>query len=228
MSDNIPSVVIEGPSPDKASSAASPSSPSGSYTVTDVNADVTADTAAHARDKAIMQAERAALGQLFVRLGVTESVDKLKDDDIAMFVQSFEVQSERVSAVRYVGVFTIQFNPVEIKKKIVIPAASTALASGAPVAPAAVPAQSTDGSHLIVAVRANALQTWTQMKKRLSTIPQVTKIDTLDVSKGLIHVDLYFTGSFDELKQAATLQGLVLRTDMTGVLELYDGSMVIR
>ncbi len=232
VSENLPPVIIQDEAPDKAPAALAPAQPQAlvaSYTVTDVNIDVTAETAARARDKAIMQAERSALGQLCTRLGVTESIDKLKDDDIAMMVQSFEVQSERVSSVRYVGVFTVHFNPTALKKKIAIPAALPAGVGEAAASSEPAQVQShPDGSHLIVAVRANTLQAWAQMKKRLSAVTQVTKVETLDISKGLIHVDLFYTGAFDELKQAATLQGLVLRTDAMGVLELYDGSMVVR
>lgn len=86
------------------------------YEVTDVTADVTADNAAHARDQAIVQAQRSALEQLLDRLGAELSVtDQLSDDDIATLVQNFEVQSERRSAVRYIGVFTVQFRPNAVR-----------------------------------------------------------------------------------------------------------------
>jgi hypothetical protein len=86
------------------------------YGVTDVAVDVTADSAAHARDQAITQAQRLAFGQLLERLGVDASVGaKLSDDDIATLVQNFEVQNERASSVRYLGVFTVNFKPNAVR-----------------------------------------------------------------------------------------------------------------
>src|ERR1700722_8018446 len=51
------------------------------YQITDVPVDVTADSAAHARDQAVAGAQRAALEQLLSRLGADSSlVAKLEDD----------------------------------------------------------------------------------------------------------------------------------------------------
>ncbi len=86
------------------------------YEVTDVVTDVTADSAAHARDQAVAQAQRAAFGQLVDRLGAGASVaTKLSDDDIYTLVKNFEVQNERASAVRYIGTFTVQFKPAAVR-----------------------------------------------------------------------------------------------------------------
>ncbi len=84
----------------------------GLFTVTDVAVDVTADSAAHARDQAFVQAQRQALALLLERLDAgSKAADGLSDDDIAALVKSFEVQSERASSVRYIGAFTVQFKP---------------------------------------------------------------------------------------------------------------------
>ena len=86
------------------------------YVVTDVAADVTADSAAHARDQAIAQAQRSAFNQLLDRLGANSSVaTKLSDDDLSTLVKNFEVQNERTSSVRYIGTFTIQFKPNAVR-----------------------------------------------------------------------------------------------------------------
>ena len=86
------------------------------YQVMDVAADVTADSAAHARDQAIMQVQRSAFGQLLTRLGADSALEKKLDDDaLAAMVQAFEVQQERLSAVRYIGTFTVQFKPNAVR-----------------------------------------------------------------------------------------------------------------
>ena len=83
------------------------------YEVTDVAADVTSSSSAHARDEAVANAQRSAFEQLLGRLGVDTSLAaKLSDEDLATLVKNFEVQNERTSAVRYIGVFTVHFRPL--------------------------------------------------------------------------------------------------------------------
>lgn len=84
------------------------------FQITDVMADVTASNAAHARDQAIMQAQRAAFEQLMDRLG-GESKKPVDDDTVASLVQAFEVQKEQASSVRYLGTFTVQFKPNAVR-----------------------------------------------------------------------------------------------------------------
>ena len=86
------------------------------FEVSDVVADVTADSAAHARDQAIAQAQRTAFSQLLERFDADAALGtKLSDDDIATLVQNFEVQNERASSVRYIGTFTVQFRPAAVR-----------------------------------------------------------------------------------------------------------------
>ncbi len=108
--------IICGFSAEAQTPPAPPSSDLGVYQVADVVADVTADSAVHARDQAIMQAQRSAYEQLLQRLGADSSAAaKLSDDDIDAMVQHFEVQNERTSAVRYIGTFTVQFRPNAVR-----------------------------------------------------------------------------------------------------------------
>ena len=86
------------------------------YNISDVAVDVTADSAAKARDQAIAEAQRTAFTQLLDRLGVETSVGaKLSDNDLATLVQNFEVHNERTSAVRYIGNFAVQFRPTAVR-----------------------------------------------------------------------------------------------------------------
>jgi hypothetical protein len=232
VTDNLPPFIIQGESAAEKPSAAKESALATKesavvgdpYTVTDVNADVTADTAAHARDQALMKAERTAYTQLCGRLGATDNSDKLDDDALAALVQSFDLQSEHLSAVRYIGVFTIHFNPAAVQKKVVI---SSTPSPPAPVAEAKA-LNFGPVSHATVAVQADSLATWLQIKRRLNLVPFVAKIDTTDIGRGIVHIDLSYNGTLDNLKQATTDQGLVLCTNGAGVLELYDGSMAPR
>lgn len=86
------------------------------YNISDVAVDVTADSAAKARDQAIAQAQRNAFGQLLERLGADASVGtKLSDDDLSTLVQNFEVRNEKASAIRYIGTFAVQFRPTAVR-----------------------------------------------------------------------------------------------------------------
>jgi hypothetical protein len=219
--DSLPSAVQQDEGDDAVSAPEAPAAqpttpmpaPTDPYTVADVNADVTADHAGHARDQALAQAERAAFVQLCGRLGVApERASKFSDDDIAILVQSFDLQSERLSSVRYIGVFTIHFKQAAVQKKLgkFLPATAAAAA------------------HLTVTVQTPTLASWTQIKRRLSAVPQTAKIDVLDLGRGITHINLAYTGSIDALQQAVTAQGLVLRQVSPSDWLLTDGSMVPR
>jgi hypothetical protein len=81
------------------------------FKVMDVRVDVTADTAAHARDQAILQAQRSAFTELAIRLGIEGKAPQPDDATLANLVQGFEVQNERSSSIRYLGLMTVQFKP---------------------------------------------------------------------------------------------------------------------
>jgi hypothetical protein len=216
VTDNLPPAIYQGESavqPPKQAPAASAES----YTITGVDADVTADTAGHARDQALMLAERAAYVQLCKRLGVEDNSAKIDNDTLAALVQSFEVERERLSAVRYIGVFTIHFNPATIQKKLSLPIA--------PVLPASNPKTTPQGpvSHITVDVMVDSLPTWAQIKKRLTAAPEVVKIDTLTLGRGFVRIDLSYSGELGRLVRAVTDQGLILSQSGNDTFDLFDG-----
>lgn len=224
VTDNMPPVIIEGDSafqtpPPAPSFKDAPSVVTEPFTITDVNVDVTSDSPAHARDNALMQAQRLAYAQLCARLNAADNSAKLSDDDLAALVRSFEVQNERLSAVRYIGVFTIHFNQAAVQKKLNVPPVTVGEVKPVPQGPV---------SRLTVAVQTDSLAAWAQIKRRLGAVPQVAKIDTLSLGRGVSQIDLSFSGSLDELTEALTQQGFVLRSNETGAWDLIDGSMVPR
>jgi len=138
-------------------------------------------------------------------------------------VQSFEVQSERLSAVRYIGVFTIRFKQTALQKKIgkymSATADNTATGEDNKLMPAGTVA------HVPIAVQTDSLAGWTQIKKRINAVPTVARVDVVTLGRGASHIDVSYAGSLTDLQQALTAQGLVLRQNPAGVWELYDGSM---
>lgn len=88
-------------------------------TVVDVQVDVTAKSAAAARDQAIADAQRKAFDRLTQRL-VPNPADQARikpsQADIEAMVQDFAVENERVSSVRYIGLYTVRFRSGPVNK----------------------------------------------------------------------------------------------------------------
>ena len=88
------------------------------YVVSGVEVDVTAASAAAARDQAIAGAQQRAWQQLYQRLTGAADADRaprLAEVDLARLVQGVEVEQERASAVRYLGVITVSFRAPAIR-----------------------------------------------------------------------------------------------------------------
>ena len=148
------------------------------YEVTDVPADVTADSAAHARDQAIFQAQRTALQQLLSRFGADPALaGKLSDDDVAALVQNFEVQSERSSSVRYIGAFTVQFRPGATRNWLNDAGASFTEARSAPVV--VLPVYAADGHPVLWEERTKWRTVW-ENARNAGTVPLVVPAGDLD------------------------------------------------
>ncbi|MGD9741192.1 MAG: DUF2066 domain-containing protein [Dongiaceae bacterium] len=89
------------------------------YTVSDVQADVTAASAVEARDAAILLAQRSAFEKLLRQLAdenAIGSVPNLSNDQISDLVEDFDVVSERTSTVRYIGKFNFRFRGEPVRR----------------------------------------------------------------------------------------------------------------
>jgi hypothetical protein len=83
-----------------------------SYTVSGVNVDVTAESANAAREAAIILGQRMAFDKLVAQLADPQSatgLPRLTDAQLSDLVSDFEVESERASAVRYIGKLSFRF-----------------------------------------------------------------------------------------------------------------------
>jgi hypothetical protein len=91
---------------------------SAAFTVRDVAVDRTAVSAAAAREAALVDGQRAAFRRLLQRLVPQANYGRLpalSDAKIGDLVQNYEVQSERTSAVRYIGTLTYRFKPDDVR-----------------------------------------------------------------------------------------------------------------
>lgn len=85
----------------------------------DVAVDVTAESAAAARDRAIVEAQRSAFDRLLTTLSSPSDIARLptlSDDAISDMVLDFEVEEERVSTVRYIGRMAFRFRAEPVRR----------------------------------------------------------------------------------------------------------------
>lgn len=149
------------------------------YIVNDVAVDVTADSAAHARDQAIIQAQHSALGQVAERVGADPSVaTKISDDDLATLVQSFEVQEEHTSAVRYIGTFTVQFRSAASHTFLAGHGATFAVTRGEPVV--VLPVVNTSGHHILFEETTKWRTAWETAAHNTGMVPVIIPTGDLD------------------------------------------------
>jgi hypothetical protein len=86
-----------------------------------VKVDSTADSAPAARELARIDGQRRALGLVVDRLSGSSDnakLAKLDDKTITDMVESFEVASERMSAVRYLADYTFHFRPSKVRRLV--------------------------------------------------------------------------------------------------------------
>ena len=88
------------------------------YTVSGIEVDARADTAARAREAAIADGQTKAFQALVTRLVVREDVSRLPRlaaDRVTAYMRDFSVADERSSAGRYIALFTFRFNPRSVR-----------------------------------------------------------------------------------------------------------------
>src|SRR5215470_383627 len=142
------------------------------YVVSGVPVDVTAADAATARDQAIVEGQRKAFSMLMEQLVGAQTAATIQtpsDAQLSGMVQDFEVESERLSSVRYIGVMTYRFDAASIDAIIGKPAEGTDVTIGAvPTGPV---------RTLGVSVPIASLRDWVEIRRRLAGIPTVQRAE---------------------------------------------------
>jgi hypothetical protein len=88
------------------------------FTVRGVSVDVTAQTAAQARDEALLQGQVEAFNRLLARILPREAmirVPPLEPGQVLDYVSDFAVDNERTSDVRYLADLTVRFNDQSLR-----------------------------------------------------------------------------------------------------------------
>lgn len=120
------------------------------FTVRDVEVDVTADSAAAARDQALIAGQRKAFDQLLLTLTTPSEIaalPPLDDNAISDMVLDFEIQSEKVSTVRYLGELAFRFQADAVRQYLEQGGATYAVGSSRPAL--ALPVLTLDGDSLL-------------------------------------------------------------------------------
>jgi len=190
------------------------------YVVSGVPVDVTAADAVTARDQAILEGQRKAFAMLMEQQLGTEKAAAIKtpgDNQLSAMVQDFEVESERVSGVRYVGVMTFRFDAASIDA-----ATGKAPDPGAEIVTEAMP--SGPVRTITVDVPIASLREWIEVQRRLAGIRTLQRADVRGLARTEGRLNLVFFGDEAALQQTLAQRQLALVRDaQRWVLRLGDG-----
>src|SRR5215470_11495116 len=179
------------------------------YVVSGVPVDVTAADAATARDQAIVEGQRKAFSMLMEQLVGAETAATIQtpsDSQLSAMVQDFEVESERLSSVRYIGVMTYRFDAASIDAIIGKPADSTSNVTIGEVPSGPV-------RTLSVSVPITSLRDWVEVQRRLTGIPTVQRAEVRALARSEGQLDLVYFGDEMQLQQVLAQRQLSLLQD---------------
>lgn len=179
------------------------------YVVSGVPVDVTAADAVAARDQAILEGQRKAFTMLMEQQLGPEKAATIKtpsDDRLSSMIEDFEVESERISGVRYVGVLTFRFDQDSIDA-----ATGKAPEATAEIVTDAMP--SGPVRTITVNVPIASLRDWLEVQRRLSGIRTVQRTDVRGIARTEGELNLVFFGDELALQQALAQRQLTLSRD---------------
>jgi hypothetical protein len=188
-------------------------------TVSDVPVDVTAKDAAAARDQAIAVAQSKAWDKLVKEL-VPNPSDQARihasQQDIESFVQDFGVENERVSTVRYIGLYDVRFRESRVRRYLadwgVNVVASTDFMTPPgegmeqqPAVPVSGPA-----TPYPIAVSVAGVEGWVRLRNQLTGTPGVQHVALDALTREAAALTLDFSGDIVALQAALSNSGYVL------------------
>ncbi len=190
-------------------------------TIDNVPVDVTAKNAAAARDSAISVAQSKAFEQLIKQI-VANPADQARlhpsQQQIESFVKDFGVDNERVSTVRYIGLYSVRFKASLINKYLsdsgVTPANEQALQpdTGASGAPETATARQVTGpvTAYPIAMALSGITDWVRLHSQLAATPGVARVSLDALTHDGAAVTLDFAGDPVALQAALSSSGYVL------------------
>jgi len=193
-------------------------------TVSDVPVDVTAKDAAAARDQAIAVAQSKAFDKLVKEL-VTDPVQQARlhpsQQDIESFVQDFGVENERVSTVRYIGLYDVRFRESRVRKYL----ADSGVSAIASTDVTAQPGESMEqqpaapgspATEYPIAVPVAGVEGWVRLRNQLAGTPGVQHVALDALTREAAALTLDFSGDVVALQVALSNSGYVLVQTVPG------------
>jgi hypothetical protein len=187
-------------------------------TVSDVPVDVTAKDAAAARDQAIAVAQSKAFDKLVKEL-VTDPAQQARihpsQQEIESFVQDFGVESERVSTVRYIGLYDVRFRESRVRRYLadsgVSVVAGTTVADQPDEGMNQQPQESGGvATPYPIAVQVAGIEGWVQLRNQLTGVPGVRHVAIDALTRDAAALTLDFAGDVVALQAALSSSGYVL------------------
>jgi hypothetical protein len=173
-----------------------------------VSVDVTASDAVSAREKALLEGQRQALSQLLSQLATPADIAKLpplSDAQITDMVADYQVESEKVSSVRYIGQITFRFRADAVSSYLGQGGISTTVGAGPPVL--VLPVLTSGGKNLLFEDGNTWLAAWNQHRPADGVVRLVLPLgDAADVAA--ITGDEALAGDSAKLQALATRYGV--------------------
>jgi hypothetical protein len=173
-----------------------------------VNVDVTASDAVSAREKALLEGQRQALTTLLSQLATPADIAKLpplSDAQITDMVADYQVESEKVSSVRYIGQITFRFRADAVSSYLGRGGITTNVGTGPPVL--VLPVLTSGGKNLLFEDGNSWLAAWNQHRPADGVVRLVLPLgDAADVAA--ITADEALAGDSAKLQALATRYGV--------------------
>ncbi len=151
-----------------------------------VPAEATAENAVIARDQALINGQRLAYERLASQLGLQRG---LSDSQIEQMVTSLVIEQERVTANRYTGRITVNFNPGRVPGG----GSSGGGLAGSPTAspPSLTPRPGGPTVATLDAIaRYGSFREWAELNRRLASAGPVARVQVLTISGDMARLRL--------------------------------------
>lgn len=162
-----------------------------------VSVDVSDVNAAVAKEKAMAQANREALNNVasqFVSPEGLAVLNALNDEQVAYFIKEATVLSEKSSDVRYMASLKITIQDNVLRQYLYEKGVVEELPRGA-----------VDVLYVF-----QNLSDWLDVEKKINTLRNVEKTETVAMTRRKVQFKIDYSGSFDDLRQSLSNMGINL------------------
>ncbi len=209
-----------------AAETASAASESSAFTIQNVKVDVTAKSAAVAREQAFGEAQQVAFQKLTERLLSEEEASFFQMpglEVISTMIQDFEITEEQLSSVRYVGVYTFRFKNDAVRNYLSNYGLSYSDVRGKPVL--LLPYYQQDSHPLLWGENNPWMTAWSRSESYQGLLPVMVPIGDLQDVSGIGNNDA-LTYDKDAMRKMLARYGAGEAVIVLAIPGWYDGSSV--